>query len=72
MSEIAATEPVTQLDFQEAMRDFKFMFPEMDSDVIEVRASLTRINKIGVSISPLFRLSCELTMELWMPPLINY
>jgi len=35
MSEIAATEPVTQLDFQEAMRDFKFMFPEMDSDVIE-------------------------------------
>ncbi|KAG8176375.1 hypothetical protein JTE90_020161 [Oedothorax gibbosus] len=28
--------PVTQLEFRQAMRDFKTMFPEMDEDVIEV------------------------------------
>lgn len=28
--------PVTQLEFRQAMRDFKIMFPEMDEDVIEV------------------------------------
>lgn len=27
---------ITQLDFHQAMRDFKTMFPEMDEDVIEV------------------------------------
>ena len=26
----------TQLDFHQAMEDFKIMFPDMDSDVIEV------------------------------------
>ncbi|XP_013784405.1 CUE domain-containing protein 1-like isoform X2 [Limulus polyphemus] len=30
------TQPVTQLEFHQAMRDFKTMFPEMDEDVIEV------------------------------------
>lgn len=28
--------PVTQLEFRQAMRDFKTMFPDMDDDVIEV------------------------------------
>ncbi|XP_022254596.1 CUE domain-containing protein 1-like [Limulus polyphemus] len=30
------TQSVTQLEFHQAMRDFKTMFPEMDEDVIEV------------------------------------
>lgn len=30
------TPPVTQLEFHQAMSDFKTMFPEMDEDVIEV------------------------------------
>lgn len=28
----------TQLDFHQAMEDFKTMFPDVDADVIEVRA----------------------------------
>lgn len=31
-----AKPPVTQLEFHQAMTDFKIMFPEMDEDVIEV------------------------------------
>lgn len=29
----------TQLDFHQAMEDFKTMFPDVDADVIEVRAA---------------------------------
>ncbi|GAB6028723.1 hypothetical protein CHUAL_004543 [Chamberlinius hualienensis] len=31
-----AAQPTTQLEFSQAMKDFKTMFPEMDEDVIEV------------------------------------
>lgn len=31
----AQAQPTTQLDFHQAMQDFKTMFPEMDHDVIE-------------------------------------
>ena len=35
MSEPPANTPATQLEFNQAMTDFKIMFPNMDTDVIE-------------------------------------
>lgn len=38
--------PTTQLDFNQAMKDFATMFPEMDRDVIEeVRIRCTEVPK---------------------------
>ncbi|XP_023243526.1 CUE domain-containing protein 1-like isoform X3 [Centruroides sculpturatus] len=34
--QVPESRPVTQLEFHQAMQDFKTMFPEMDEDVIEV------------------------------------
>jgi hypothetical protein len=36
MTALSQRSGVTQLEFHQAMNDFKTMFPEMDEDVIEV------------------------------------
>lgn len=41
-------QPITQLEFTQAMRDFKTMFPELDADVIE---TILRSNNGAVEVT---------------------
>ena len=54
--------PVTQLDFEQAMRDFKTMFPMMEADVIEM---VLRANNgaVDVTIDQLLAMSGESETE---------
>ena len=54
--------PVTQLEFYQAMRDFKTMFPEMDEDVIE---AVLRANNgaVDVTIDQLLAMNVDLESQ---------
>lgn len=57
-----STQPTTQLEFYQAMSDFKTMFPEMDEDVIE---AVLRSNNgaVDVTIDQLLGMSTDIENE---------
>ena len=67
-------EKTTHLDFNQAMEDFRVMFPEMDPEVIEVCSIIITTSLLFVFNSDLIlfdRMFFAATKGPWTPPSIN-